>query len=228
MASVPADRLVTEYRLVRRRATAAAFHAQPIPDPPEPEIWVHEIVAPALVLGSTQRDDMVDRAACAAAGVDVVRRRSGGGAVLLRPGEVVWVDVIVPAGSVGWAPDIHRPMVWLGEHLTGVLTALGVDGVGVHRGGIEHTEWSRLVCFDGLGPGEVTVGEHKLVGISQRRTRAAARLQACWYSGYDSAALVRFLDVDVDAAVLRSPATVPADIALAVPARLRDALSATS
>lgn len=145
---------------------------------------------------------------------------------MLRPGEVVWVDVIVPSGSVGWATDIHRPMVWLGERLSSVFTTLDVEGIAVHRGGIEHTDWSRLVCFDGLGPGEVTVGGRKLVGISQRRTRAAARLQACWYIGYDPAALVRLLDGDVDAAALRPPGTVSADVGFAVPDLLSDALSA--
>ena len=96
----------------------------PLPDPAEPEVWLHEITAPALVLGSTQRDDVVDAAACERAGVEVVRRRSGGGAVLLLPDEVVWVDVIVPAGGAGWVDDVHRPMVWLGEHLAAAFAAL--------------------------------------------------------------------------------------------------------
>ena len=56
-----------------------------------------EVDRPALVLGSTQRAEVVDERACADAGVEVVRRRSGGGAVLLEPGAVVWFDVVVPA-----------------------------------------------------------------------------------------------------------------------------------
>jgi hypothetical protein len=40
------------------------------------------------------------------------------------------------------------------------------------------TPWSSTVCFEGLGPGEVVVGGRKAVGISQRRTRHWARLQA--------------------------------------------------
>lgn len=34
-----------------------------------------------------------------------------------------------------------------------------------------------VVCFAGLAPGEVTVDGAKVVGISQRRTRAGARFQ---------------------------------------------------
>jgi hypothetical protein len=43
---------------------------------------------------------------------------------------------------------------------------------------VQHTRWSRLVCFDGLGGGEVTIGGAKAVGISQRRTRGWLRLQS--------------------------------------------------
>ena len=63
----------------------------------------------------------MDHEACERAGVAVVRRRSGGGAVLLVPGEVTWLDVIVPPGSAGWSDDAHVPMVWLGRHLAAVL-----------------------------------------------------------------------------------------------------------
>jgi lipoate-protein ligase A len=51
------------------------------------------------------------------------------------------------------------------------------------------TEWSELVCFAGLGPGEVTVGGRKVVGISQRRTRDAARFQCVAYETWDADAL---------------------------------------
>ena len=158
----------------------------PLPDPVEPEIWLHEITAPALVLGSTQLDDVVDPIACEQHGIEVVRRRSGGGAVLLIPDAVVWVDVILPAGSAGWTDDVHRPMVWFGECLAAAFAQVGVGGTAVHDGAMISTAASQLVCFDGLGPGELTLDGAKLVGISQRRTRSAARLQACWYTHYDA------------------------------------------
>ena len=219
---------MTGYRLVRRRSTAAEFHALPLPDPATPEIWLHEITAPALVLGSTQRDDVVDAAACARSGVDVVRRRSGGGAVLLVPGEVVWVDIILPAGHPGWADDVHRPMVWLGAHLAASFAAAGVGGAAVHDGAMISTAASRLVCFDGLGPGELTLDGAKLVGISQRRTRAAARLQACWYTAYDPAVLPSLLTSPIDAGALRPVATVGDAAARAVPGQLLALLNAST
>ena len=48
----------------------------------------------------------------------------------------------------------------------------------MHHGGVESRPWSALVCFAGIGPGEVLDGDgRKWVGISQRRTRDWIRLQ---------------------------------------------------
>lgn len=214
-----------EWRLERSRSTASAFHARQIPDPPRPEIWVHEITAPAVVLGSTQRgDDIVDVDACDRAGIEVVRRRSGGGAVWLAPQQVGWIDVIIPADGPGWAVDVHAPMVWLGEHLAAALSSLGVGDARVHTGAMINTDHSRLVCFDGVGPGELLRGDAKLVGISQRRTRTAARLQCCWYLQHDHRDLVTLLHDEPTG--LRSVATVAADVSQRLPTVLLAALNA--
>ncbi|HEX2043252.1 MAG TPA: hypothetical protein VHF24_11505 [Acidimicrobiales bacterium] len=134
------------------------------------------MTGPALVLGSTQGLDVADGAAAARAGVAVVRRRSGGGAVLVRPGEVVWVDVFVPSGDPLWGPDVGRATHWLGRAWADALRALGWSATW-HDGPLVSTRWSSLVCFAGLGPGEVRVGSAKVVGVSQRRTRAGALFQ---------------------------------------------------
>ena len=109
---------------------------------------------PALVLGSTQPDAVVDHEAAAARGVDVVRRRSGGGAVLVEPGGVVWVDVVIPPDDALWDEDVGRAAHWVGDAWAAALASAGVDGAAVHRGGLVTTAWSRLVCFAGVGAGE--------------------------------------------------------------------------
>lgn len=182
------------YRIVRSTSTAGDFHARAVPVPASREIWHHDITSPALVLGSTQDRSDVDIEACRRTGVEVVRRRSGGGAVLLEPGAVTWLDVIVPAATRGWSDDVNGPMVWLGNALAEAIHRVtGVDDLVVHDAAMRSTPWSRLVCFDGLGAGEVVLEGRKLVGISQRRTRDAARLQCCWYSEYDPQRLVALL-----------------------------------
>jgi len=172
--------------------SAACFHARSIPEHATAQIWVNHVAGAALVLGSTQRDlSIIDAQECKRRGIDIVRRRSGGGAVLLTPSEVTWFDVIIPSGAPGWAQDVHAPMVWLGERFAAACRAAGVaQALTVNDNSMIRTEWSTLVCFDGIGPGEVLLDGHKLLGISQRRTRAALRLQCCWYHEVDSAALV--------------------------------------
>jgi lipoate-protein ligase A len=129
------------------------------------------------VLGSTQPDAVVDHAAAAAAGVEVVRRRSGGGAVLVEPGGVLWVDVVIPPGDPLWDDDVGRAAHWVGDAWAAALGAVGVAGAQVHRGALVTTPWSGLVCFAGVGAGEVLVDGAKVVGLAQRRTRAGARFQ---------------------------------------------------
>lgn len=172
----------------------SAFHARPLPEDGRRRAWVCRPDRPALVLGSAQRDDVVDGQACEQAGVEVVRRRSGGGAVLVVPDELLWVDVLIPAGDPLWSPDVGRAFHWLGDVWAAALAGLGVAAT-VHRGPLQRTPWSSLVCFAGLGPGEVCLagpaseGTPKVVGISQRRTRASARFQCAALLRWEPAAL---------------------------------------
>lgn len=190
---------MTSYELVEFTESPRTFHGREIPDAPAPQVWWNRLTESALVLGSTQRaTEVVDDAACIAAEVDVVRRRSGGGAVLLIPGQVVWFDVIIPNDrSDLLGGDVHAPMLWLGERLARVLAPLADGEITVKGPGMVSTPWSPLICFDGFGPGEVLVNGQKLVGISQRRTRAASRLQCCWYRSQDPTQLVDLLAPDV-------------------------------
>jgi len=215
--------------MIRRfRGSAAEFHGRTIGDDPRPEVWVFEIERPALVLGSTQQPDIVDADACRRAGVEVVRRRSGGGLVLLEPGNVVWFDVVVPAAQlldVGVGDDIRASMIWLGEAVANALAALDVPRVAVHRGGLTAcSAWCPLVCFAGIGPGEVVVDGVKLVGISQRRTRAGARFQCAAHSRWSPDALAGLLAGDLPSGEPGPVATLPSDTAVALPDAVAAAL----
>lgn len=129
----------------------------------------------ALVLGSRQGDDLVDHDACTAAGLGVVRRKSGGGAVVIRAAGMLWIDVVAPAGV---APtDVRGSMLWIGDAWRDALEPFVGRAAVVHRGGMVDTPWSDLVCFAGVGPGEVLLGGAKLVGVSQRRSRDGLRAQ---------------------------------------------------
>ena len=187
----------------RRSLAPSAFHALALPEPLERAVWVCDAAAPALVLGSTQPEEVVDRAACARAGVEVVRRRSGGGAVLVVPGDLLWVDLLVPRADPLWHDDVGTAFHWVGDLFAAVLAHHGQPAV-VHRGGLVEGGWGREVCFAGLGPGEVTVGDAKVVGLAQRRSRHGARFQCAVLHRWDPGALL---------GLLRLPAEARADLA---------------
>jgi lipoate-protein ligase A len=144
----------------------------------ERSIVVYEVVRPVVVLGSSQRDEAVDRARVEQRRAEVVRRRSGGSAVLVEPGAAVWVDVTIPPGDRWWVNDVGRAFHWLGEAWVEVLAGVGVESEW-YDGPMRKTPWSDRVCFAGLGPGEVTVDGRKVVGMSQRRTREGVLFQCC-------------------------------------------------
>ncbi|MGE0877640.1 MAG: hypothetical protein AB7L13_06870 [Acidimicrobiia bacterium] len=196
------------WRVERVRGGAQHFHDRVLPDPAIRSIWIHEVERPALVLGSAQSDDIVAAEAASALGVDVVRRRSGGGAVLLTPGDTLWVDLVVPAGDVLWDNDVGRAFHWLGHVWSTALAAAGAGSSRVHTGPMMTTPLSRLVCFAGTGPGEVLIGGRKAVGMSQRRNRAGARFQCAlyaeWHADVMSAVLAAHPPVEELAAVVHA------------------------
>jgi lipoate---protein ligase len=201
------------WHVERGSLSAADFHALDVPDPAERAVWVADPTAPALVLGSAQPEtDVRD-----GADIEIVRRRSGGGAVLVVPGDVLWADVIVPAGDPLWDDDVGRASHWLGGVWAAALAELGVEGE-VHRGPLERSPWAAAVCFAGRGPGEVMVDGRKVVGISQRRTRGAARFQCAALGRWDPSTLLTLLTIDARLADLDAMATgagVPLDDLLA-------------
>ncbi|MGI9031600.1 MAG: lipoate--protein ligase family protein [Ilumatobacteraceae bacterium] len=202
-----------------RRGGAGEFHALALPETVALEVWVFEVERPALVVGSAQRvEEVVDVEACRAAGVEVVRRRSGGGAVLLEPGGIVWFDVIVPADRLrreGIGDDVAGSMVWLGKRVVAALTELGIGDPVVHAGPMVTSPSSALVCFAGIGPGEVLVDGSKLVGISQRRTRAGARYQCAVHTRWSPDRLAELLLARPSD--LPDVATLPPAIGVALP-----------
>ena len=189
------------WELRRLAGPAAALHAEPLPASQTRAVWWLEATAPALVLGSTQSDAVIDTAAAAASGVEVARRRSGGGVVLVVPGETAWVDVILPAGDPLGDDDVGRAARWVGHTWQAALAELGIAPTAVHDGPLQCGPLGRLVCFGAVGGGEVTVpgadgSLRKVVGVSQRRTREAARFQCAAYRSWDPEPLARLLRLD--------------------------------
>lgn len=117
-----------------------------------------------LSLGYRQRDPRwADR--CARLGVDVVRRVTGGGAVL-HAGDLTYA-VVAGNATPGLPADLDGSYEWIRSVLVEALRSLGLDAR-PSRG----TPGAQLLnaCFAGATGTEIELGGAKLVGSAQRRT----------------------------------------------------------
>lgn len=187
------------WAIERTIGPAGNFHHRPPPAPLRPTVWIHEVDRPALVLGSTQRAPLIDADRAELDGVEVCQRRSGGGLVLVDPGTSLWIDVFVPRGHSLWSDDVGLAFDWVGQTWATALRSLGSGqtsvprAVKVHRGPMEQADWGRVICFAGIGPGEVLIDGRKVVGLSQRRTHDVARFQTLAVTDLGVASLRRYL-----------------------------------
>lgn len=220
------------WKLERRHGRASELHADSAlaasAHEPGASVTVMQAEAPAIVLGSAQPEHHVDHDAARREGVDVARRRSGGGAVLVSEETIVWVDLILPAGHDLWEADVGKAGWWVGSAWAAALESLSVPGdITVWKERLRSTDWSSRVCFAGIGPGEVLIDGKKAVGVAQRRTRSAALFQSAVLIDWRPHDLVRLLALDPDSR-LRAEAALESS-AIAVhrsPAELLEAFLA--
>ena len=119
---------------------------------------------PCLSLGRNQPAEGYDRAAIEAMGLDVVRRPTGGRAVL-HDRELTY-SVAVRDGALG-SPRMAYAAV--NRALLAGLALLGVPAALHGRGGERAPPPSLAPCFGRPVEGEVTAAGAKLVGSAQRR-----------------------------------------------------------
>ena len=207
--------------------TASDFHSKDLPA--ERALWLCSAEKPALILGSTQDESDVRVDVAVGSGIEIVRRRSGGGAVYVAPDESVWMDITISRKDPLWQDDVSASMLWLGDAFVQALQPW------VHaetfRGTFHIGDVGRAVCFASAAPGEVFVGDNKLVGISQRRNREGARFQCVLYRQWNPliwSSLLTSVDVqehvcNMQVATIAAPARDIADAVMAALAALTPA-----
>jgi lipoate-protein ligase A len=175
--------------MARDEALATVHAASTTP----PTLRLYRWRPDCLSLGRFQRGDAIDQEACARAGVDVVRRPSGGRA-LLHADELTYAVVARADHPLVAGDSIVASYRRISEALLGGLRGLGVEAEltpqrsverraqSAEQGNTEGTLRSTLyalrsaACFDMPASYELTVGGRKLVGSSQTR-RAGIVLQ---------------------------------------------------
>jgi lipoate-protein ligase A len=124
---------------------------------------------PCLSLGRSQPQADADLAACRAAGVDVVRRPSGGQAIL-HTDELTYSIALLQADprAEGGVLDVYR---LLSAGLLAGLRRLGVAASSA--AGKEEGAARRPICFETPSAYEIVANGRKLVGSAQWRARGA-------------------------------------------------------
>lgn len=123
---------------------------------------------PALSLGRGQPEDDVDREAVEAAGYDLVRRPTGGRAIL-HIDELTY-GVTAPEREPRVAGGVVESYRRLSAGLVRGLVLLGVDEI-VADERAENRGSEGPVCFEVPSDYEITVGGRKLVGSAQMRAK---------------------------------------------------------
>ncbi len=146
-------------------ATLAAVEAGEAP----PTLRLYAFEPAALSLGYGQSDDQVDREACRRLGVDVVRRPTGGRAVLHE--RDLTYAVVLPVDDPRIPPTVSGTYQVVAEALRDALVALGARDVTLAprraAGGADPA------CFAAAARTELLLGGRKVAGSAQRRGRRA-------------------------------------------------------
>ncbi len=124
-----------------------------------------------VVLGSTQRPDILDLTEIERRGISTARRRSGGGLVMVEPGGQLWANLYIGPDDSLWVNDVVRAFDFLSVVTAKFLDSIGVSDYQVHERQGQSTSRAPRICFSGLGVSEAEVRGRKLTGVSQRRRR---------------------------------------------------------
>lgn len=134
-----------------------------------PTLRFYQWAPPALSLGKRQPLEGIDLARCAADGVDVVRRATGGWAILHTD------EFTYSVACRGDDPRVAGPILDAYRTLSqGLIVGLGLLGVAatMRAARPEGTHNLSAACFEVPSAYEVTVGERKLIGSAQARMGA--------------------------------------------------------
>lgn len=152
-----------------------------------PTLRLYSWAAPYLSLGRLQRIADVDLAACAARGVEVVRRPSGGRAILHQH-ELTYC-LALPLHHPLAQGTVAESYCRIGTALFAALELLGLTATPAPPGPLRP---SSAACFATAAAGEPLLGGRKLLGSAQTR-REGALLQHGSLPLHGSAALLAAL-----------------------------------
>ena len=162
-----------------------------------PSLFLYRWREPTLSLGYAQREERVlDAAAVEAARLPVVRRPTGGRAILhVRE----WTyAAVVPLDHASLGGDLARSLAALSSVVREALAGIGVESVPVRERGAGRAgdRPADEACFARAVGYELTVAGRKLAGAAQRRLTRALLQQGTILEGTGHERLADFLPGD--------------------------------
>ncbi|HPF70972.1 MAG TPA: lipoate--protein ligase family protein [Candidatus Krumholzibacteria bacterium] len=155
----------------------------------DPVLRIYRWDPPAVTIGYNQKFADFDEDAVRAAGYDVVRRPTGGRAIL-HARELTYAVVGASPGPV-FGDSLHDVYMTINRALVAFLQGLGVAAT-ISDG--ESREDARgLVCFKSAGRYEIAVEGRKIIGSAQRRTAGCFLQHGSILAGPEHLDLLRFL-----------------------------------
>ncbi len=159
---------------------------------------------PCLTLGRGQQAADVDRAALEAHGFDLVRRPTGGQAIL-HVDELTY-SVVVLQGDARVAGGIVTSYRRLSSALIQGLRRLGVSDIAADRR-VENHRTQGPVCFETPSDYEITAGGRKLAGSAQMRAQGVVLQHGAVPLYGDITRICRYLAAHPDPAHVQERAT---------------------
>ncbi len=174
--------------------------------PPTLRLYAWE--PPCLSLGRHQSANEVNQEALAAAGYGLVRRPTGGRAIL-HIDELTY-SVAAPLTEPRVRGDVLTSCQRISQGLLAALDLLGVRKAAVHQQ--KPPAAPGPVCFETPGEFEIVVDGRKLIGSAQARGQGALLQHGAFPLTGDIARICRFLTAPTDPARVRARATTLAEV----------------
>ena len=133
-----------------------------------------------VVIGSTQKISPALHDYSIRHTTPIHRRSSGGSAVIIEPGNSIWIDIFLPPNDPLASTSIEKTFEVASVGWTAVLASFGVVAE-TYRGSYSLKSGYREICFAGRAHGEILVDQKKVVGMAQRRRRIGTYIHTMAY-----------------------------------------------
>ncbi len=161
-----------------------------------------------LVLGFSQKPEMLNAKEVTASGIPIYHRRAGGTAVLVGP-HMLSLDVLLPASHPLILADVVESYRWFGEAWVKTLLQFGIQTRLVspaeaheQRALLKHKEPTAAheretllhrACYGSYSSYEIVTGQRKVVGLDMIRRHAGSLLQAGVLLHWETETLAKLL-----------------------------------